>query len=220
MKSSIKLPRFLRLLPAVVLTGAALLVLNGTGLLRDGAALAQTALNDAPQSASRDYAEPDQQIASANEADLLTMLSRRRAELDARESQIQTQADIMAATEKRVDAKITQLQTLQTKITSLLGDRDDAQKAQITALMKTYSAMKPASAAKIFETLPDPVLVPVAQQMKSDVMSLILAQMNADKASALTIKLADRLTLPQTADAPAPAAPVAPAQTAAATPKK
>ncbi len=64
------------------------------------------------------------------------------------------------------------------------------------------------------------MLVPVAQQMKSDVMSLILAQMNADKASALTIKLADRLTLPQTADAPAPAAPVGPAQTAAATPKK
>ena len=222
MKSSIKLPRFLRLLPAVVLTGGALLVLNGTGLLRDGAALAQTALNDAPQPANRDYAEPDQQIASANEADLLTMLSRRRVELDARESQIQTQADILAATEKRVDAKIAQLQTLQNKISSLLGDRDDAQKAQIAALVKTYSAMKPASAAKIFETLPDPVLVPVAQQMKSDVMSLVLAQMSSDKASALTIKLADRLTLPETADAPAPTAPAAaaPAPAPAAAPKK
>jgi len=34
-----KLPRFVRLLPLVVLAIAALLVLNGTGLLRDGVAL-------------------------------------------------------------------------------------------------------------------------------------------------------------------------------------
>ena len=219
-----KLPRFARLLPLVVLAIAALLVLNGTGLFRDGMALAQTAaaaLTDQPEPANKDFAEPDQQIASANEADIMTSLSRRRTELDARESQIKLQADILAATEKRVDAKIAQLQALQTKISSLLGDRDDAQKAQIAALVKTYSAMKPASAAKIFETLPDPVLVPVAQQMKSDVMSLVLAQMNSEKATALTVKLADRLTLPETADAPAPAAPAAPAPAAAApAPKK
>ncbi len=211
-------PRFLRLLPAVVLAGAALLVLNGTGLWHDGVALAQTALGDTPQPANKDYAEPDQQIASAAEADLLTSLSRRRVELDARESQLRMQADILAATEKRVDAKIAQLQTLQTKISSLLGDRDEAQKAQVVALVKTYSAMKPASAAKIFETLPDSVLVPVAQQMKSDVMSLVLAQMNQAKASELTVKLADRLTLPQTTDAPAPAAPAAAAPAAAPAP--
>ena len=54
-----KLPRFARLLPLVVLAIATLLVLNGTGLLRDGAALAQTsisaaanALTDAPPPSS------------------------------------------------------------------------------------------------------------------------------------------------------------------------
>jgi len=219
MNTRIKLPRLVRLLPAVVLAGAALLVLNGTGLVRDGAALAETVLNPAPAPANKDYAEPDQQIASAAEADLLTSLSRRRTELDARQGTLQTQADILAATEKRVDAKIAQLQTLQAKITSLLGDRDEAQKAQIATLVKTYSAMKPASAAKIFETLPDPVLVPVAQAMKSDVMSLVLAQMSSDKASTLTIKLADRLTLPQTTDALVPP-PVAAAPAAPAAPKK
>jgi flagellar motility protein MotE (MotC chaperone) len=203
-----------------------LLVLNGTGLLRDGVALAQTAasaLTDAPEPGNRDFAEPDQQIASANEADIMTSLARRRTELDAREAQVRIQAQLMNATEKRVDAKIAQLQALQNKIAALLVTRDDAQKAQVTALMKTYAAMKPAAAARIFETLPDSVLIPVAQSMKSDVMSLILAQMNADKASALTVKLADRLTLPQTADAPAPAAPATvpgPTASAAPTPQK
>ena len=157
-----KLPRLLRLLPSLVLGLAALLVLNGTGLVRDGAALAQTSisaaaasLTETPQPANADYAEPDQQIASAAEADILTSLSRRRGELDARDAKIKLQADILAATEKRVDAKIAQLQTLQNKIAALLADRDAAQKAQITALVKTYSAMKPADAARIFDALPD-----------------------------------------------------------------
>jgi flagellar motility protein MotE (MotC chaperone) len=216
-----KLPRFARLLPAVVLATAALLVLNGTGLVRDGVALAQTAassLTDAPEPSNQDFAEPDQQIASAAEADIMTSLSRRRTELDAREAQVRMQADLMAATEKRVDAKIAQLQALQNKIAALVAERDDAQKAQIASLVKTYSVMKPANAARIFDTLPDTVLVPVAQLMKSDVLSLVMAQMSPENAKTLTVKLADRLALPQTADAPAPAAAPTPATPAAATP--
>jgi len=222
MNTKMKLPRFARLLPLVVLAIGALLVLNGTGLLRDGVALAQTAANaltDAPEPSNKDYAEPDQQIASAAEADILTSLSRRRGELDAREGQARIQSELLAATEKRVDAKIAQLQALQSKIAALLAERDDAQKAQITALVKTYSAMKPADAARIFDALPQGVLVPVAQQMKSDVLSLVLAKMSAENAKTLTVKLADRLALPETADAAAPAAPAAaPAQTASAAP--
>jgi flagellar motility protein MotE (MotC chaperone) len=226
--SKSRLPRFLRLLPSLVLGLAALLVLNGTGLVRNGAALAQTSisaaaasLTETPQPANADYTEPDRQIASAAEADILTSLSRRRTELDARDARIKLQADILAATEKRVDAKIAQLQTLQNKIAALLADRDAAQKAQIAALVKTYSAMKPADAARIFDALPDGVLVPVAQAMKADAFSLVLAKMSADNAKALTVKLAGRLALPETADAPAPAATPAtpaPTQTASAAP--
>ena len=35
--------------------------------------------------------------------------------------------------------------------------------------------MKPKDAARIFDTLPDDVLVPVAQEMKSDILAPILA---------------------------------------------
>jgi flagellar motility protein MotE (MotC chaperone) len=219
-----RLPRLVRLLPSLVLGLAALLVLNGTGLVRNGAALAETAAaspTETPPPANADYTEPDRQIASAAEADILTSLSRRRTELDARDARIKLQADILAATEKRVDAKIAQLQTLQNKIAALLADRDAAQKAQIAALVKTYSAMKPADAARIFDALPDGVLVPVAQAMKADAFSLVLAKMSADNAKALTVKLAGRLALPETADAPAPAATPAtpaPTQTASAAP--
>ena len=216
-----KLPRFVRLLPGVMLATGLMLVLNGTNILQGAAAIAQEAANaaTAPAPANRDFAETDEQIASAAQADVLTSLSRRRAELDAREAQIKLQADILAATEKRVDAKIAQLKTLETQIAGLIKTRDDAQAAQVAALVKTYAAMKPADAARIFEAMPDAVLVPVAQAMKPDVLSLVLAKMSADKARDLTVKLANRLALPETADAPAPVQTAAAAPAPAAAPR-
>jgi flagellar motility protein MotE (MotC chaperone) len=101
-----------------------------------------------------------------------------------------------------VDAKINQLKQLQTQINALVAQRDDAQKAQIDSLVKTYSAMKAKDAARIFNSLPDEVLVPVAHVMKSDVLGAVMANMNPESARSLTVKLADRLTLPQTMDKP------------------
>ena len=214
------LPRFVplrlfRLLPGVMLATAVMLVINGTGLVESGMALAQGAANAAaaPTPSNQDYADNDEQIAPAAQADVLTSLSRRRTELDAREAQLRMQSDILAATEKRLDAKIAQLKTLQDKIAGLLVNLDDSQKAQVAALVKTYAAMKPVNAARIFETMPESVLVPVAQQMKPDVLSLVLSQMNPEKARDLTVKLANKLVLPETTEA-APA----PVQTAAAAP--
>jgi len=216
-RPAFKLPRFARLLPSVMLATALMLVLNGTDLLQSAAAIAQEAASAAaPAPANRDFAEADEQIASAAQADVLTVLSRRRAELDSKEAAIKLKGDILAATEKRVDAKIVQLKTLEDRIAGLLKNRDDAQAAQVTALVKTYAAMKPADAARIFDVLPDGVLVPVAQAMKSDVMALVLSKMNAEKARDLTIKLANRLAMPETTDAAA--VPTAPVQTAAAAP--
>ena len=172
------------------------------------------AMAAAPQSVNPDFGGSDSQISSAAEVDVLTSLSKRRAALDAREAQIQTEATVLAATEARVDAKIAQLKTLQGQIAALLTQRDAAQEKQVAALVKTYSAMKPKDAARIFDSLDDGVLLPVAQEMKSDVMAPVLAAMNPQAAQKLTLKLASKLALPeQMAAAPAPApAPAMPAR--------
>jgi flagellar motility protein MotE (MotC chaperone) len=214
-----KLPRFARLLPGVVVIGAALLALKTTDLVH--AAYAQVsgqvaALTNDPVPANKDYAGgEDDQVASASEVDVMNGLSKRRRELDVRDTQLNTQANMIAAAEARVDAKITQLQKLKDQINALLVQRDDTQKKQIESLIKTYGpdGMKPAKAAAIFNTLPDEVLIPVAQGLKPGDLGAILAQMNPDAAQRLTVKLANKLTLPQTADATAPAP--LPAQTAA-----
>ncbi|HKU63951.1 MAG TPA: hypothetical protein VJQ06_02760 [Rhizomicrobium sp.] len=212
--------RLTRLLPGVVALGAVVFALKTTNLVHAAYAEAghqAAALTNDPVPSNKDYAGgEDDSVASANEVNVVNSLSKRRRELDARDSQLTIQANMIAAAEKRVDAKIAQLKQLQAQIAASLVQHDDAQKAQIASLVKTYSTMKAKDAARIFNSLPDEVLVPVAHDMKSDILALVMANMNSESAKDLTVKLANKLALPQTADAAIPAAPVAPAVAAAA----
>jgi flagellar motility protein MotE (MotC chaperone) len=204
MNLPIKKPsRTMRLLPSVVVVGTGLLALNASGLVHDAyAQINKPGVSDAlappPAPVNKDFAADDVQTASASESEVLTSLSKRRGELDAREAQIKTEANMLAATEARIDAKMTQLKALQTQISALLGQRDAAQEKQLASLVKTYSAMKPKDAARIFDSLSDQVLVPVAAEMKSDVLAPVLAAMNPEQAQKLTLRLANKLTLPDT----------------------
>lgn len=210
--------RHLRLLPAVMVLGLALLVLKGTGIVREAQAqekATQVASNEpAPP---KDFAGDDGESASAAEVDVLSSLSKRRAELDGRARDLDMRANVLAATEKRVDDKIATLKQLQAQMTALLGQRDTAQEAQVKSLVKTYSAMKPKDAARIFDGLDEDVLIPVAQEMKSDALAPVLAAMNPGAAQKLTVKLASKLNLPDKAQADvAPPAPQPVPQTQAA----
>lgn len=212
--------RLTRLLPSVVALGAVVLVLKTTDLVHEAYAQADhqvAALTSDPVPSNKDYAGgEDDQVTSASEVNVVNSLSKRRRELDVRDSQLAIQANMIAAAEARVDAKIAQLKQLQAQITASLVQHDDAQKAQIASLVKTYSTMKAKDAARIFNSLPDEVLVPVAHDMKSDILALVMANMNSESAKDLTVKLANKLALPQTTDAAMPVAPAAPAAAAAA----
>lgn len=217
--------RYIRLLPSVILVCGGLLVLKASGIVHDAYAQDNPARGaDAmtPPPPPKDLAGADTQVASAAEVDVLTSLTKRRAELDARQAQIQIQTNMLAATEARVDTKIAQLKTLQGQIAALLAQRDDAQQKQVTSLIKTYGpdGMKPVSAAAIFNTLPDEILIPVAQGLKPGDLGAILSKMNPEAAQKLTVKLASKLTLPDTAQAlaPVPAPPPGPTGDAAPAP--
>jgi flagellar motility protein MotE (MotC chaperone) len=210
-----------RLLPAVILVGLGLLGLKSEGLIHSAMAEGQKASSSdllAQETAPlpNDPAAEDPKTESAAEVDVQSSLTKRRIELDAREADVAMRTQVLTAAEQRVDGKIAMLKQLQDQIAALLTQRDAEQQKQIASLVKTYSAMKSKDAARIFNSLPDGVLVPVAQQMKSDVLAPILAAMTADNAQRLTQKLADRLKLPETAAAaitppaaPAPGTPPA-----------
>jgi len=205
--------KHLRLLPAVMALGGALALVKIVGLVHDAQAQSAPAAPPAAsvQAASASGSDTDDAEASSSEVDVLTSLSKRRAELDARERALQTQQDLISAAEKRVDDKIANLKTLQSQMQALLAQRDVAQQKEVDTLVKTYSSMKPRDAARIFDNLEDSVLIPVAGQMKPDVLAEILAQMQSEAAQKLTLKLADRLKLAEPAAGP-------PVQTASAQP--
>jgi flagellar motility protein MotE (MotC chaperone) len=219
--------RHLRLLPAVMIAGTVLLFLKGAGLVHDARAEGQSKVQTASAQAAphaepvarKDPASDDTETASAAEVDVLSSLTKRRTELDARGRDLDMRANVLAATEKRIDAKIAALKQLQVQINQMMGQRDAAQEKQIASLVKTYSAMKPKDAARIFNGLDENVLLEVAQAMKSDALAPVLAGMNAETAQKLTLRLASRLNVPEkatltpppqqasaTAPSPAPAA--------------
>jgi flagellar motility protein MotE (MotC chaperone) len=212
------LRKYFRLLPAVFVVGLGLLAIKGVDLAR----AAQASTSDAPDNSglapsdtggakpAPDFAADQNTGDSSAAVDVLTSLTRRRAELDARERALNMRENVLVAGEGRVDQKIAALKILQTEIQSLLSQRDAAQDKQIASLVKTYSSMKPKDAARIFDTLAEEVLLPVAKGMKSDALAPVMAAMNPEAAQRLTVKLAALLKLPEAlpaADCPAAAAP-------------
>jgi len=223
----------LRLLPAAMVVMAGLLAVKGIDLVQTARAEAPAAQppvadNTKPEAraeTTRQDADPtddDDATTSAAEVDVLTSLSKRRTALDKEAKALTMRANLLAAAEKRVDTKIADLKALKDQIQALLGQRDEAQKKQITSLVKVYSAMKPRDAARIFNTLNHAVLLDVAGSMKPDALGAIMATMDPKQAQDLTVKLAGRFKLPakptpaataprSAAPAPSPAPPANPA---------
>ena len=153
---------------------------------------------------------------SAAEMDVLTSLADRRDALEQRQRDLDLRANIIAATEKRVDGKIGELKELQAKIEALMGQRDAKELEQLDGLVKVYTAMKPKDAARIFGSLDDTVRLGVAGRMKPDVVAGIMAALPPEVAQKLSLELANRYKI--AAPTPAAATPAPPGASAAAAP--
>lgn len=138
---------------------------------------------------------------------LLEQLSARTRELDAQERELETRESVIAAAELRVEAAMKALQ--QEKETLALADEGRARERsdEIGELANAYERMKPRDAARIFDALDDDILIPIAAGMRTQSLAGVLAEMSAERATALTVALANR------EEAPAPAAAAIPATT-------
>lgn len=138
---------------------------------------------------------------SLTELQVLRSLSQRRRDLDGREESVIEREGLLAAAEDRVEARITELRTLEERINTMLGQLDAAEEAQINSLVALYSRMKAQDAARIFAALDDEVLIQVASRMSEQSLSPILAEMTDANAAALTVSLARRHIAPDTLEA-------------------
>lgn len=132
---------------------------------------------------------------------LLQDLAGRRAELDARARELDLREKTLTAAEQQVDAKIVELKRIEETVQGLLKQFDGEQSAQIDSLVKIYQNMKPKDAARIFMELDSGVLLDVVERMREAKVAPILALMDPERAKELTIELAERRKLPETAAA-------------------
>jgi flagellar motility protein MotE (MotC chaperone) len=157
---------------------------------------------------------------SPAELQVLQSLSDRRGQLDQRESSLDTQVQLIAAAEAKLDSRISQMNGLKTDIQALLGQADQQTQAEADRLVRVYEDMDAKKAAAAMAILDDSVRLPIAAKMKERKLADVLKNMAPQDAKALTEKLAARtagsklIADAKTALNP-PAAP-APAQAAAA----
>ena len=130
---------------------------------------------------------------------LLHDLSARRTELDRRERQIDLREKVLIVAEDRVQKKIGELKNVEVTVLDLLRRYDEQENARMGSLVKIYQNMKPKDAARIFNELDFGVLVEVLERMRETSAAPILARMDPERAKALTLELAERGRLPETA---------------------
>jgi len=203
-----------RLLPAAMVTAGALLGLKAVAMAADVAEAAAAAPAEhaaaadahATQETSAPPAQAAQQCAAPTLADMaglsqtevqvLQALSARREALDQRAESYDTQDELMAAAEQRLNERLTELRQLEANVNDLLGRLDEAQEQRLASLVDVYQRMRAKDAAEVFNGLDDEVLVQVASRMRQANLAEVLGRMDAERARQLTTMLADRARPP------------------------
>jgi flagellar motility protein MotE (MotC chaperone) len=147
--------------------------------------------NIAPEEDERLKGGPNGGV-SKSEMAVLESLASRRKDLDTRTRELGLRENLLKAAEKRVEARITELKTIESRIEGELKKRDDFRNNQYQRLVKMYSGMKPKDAARIFNRLDINVLTGLVAKMKPRIMSAILSSMAPAAAERLTMEIANR----------------------------
>jgi len=209
-----KAPVSVRLMPAAMIAVAAVLGLKAIAMAESVAETAATTehaesahVTSAPAAAAPSAAQcapgtlAEMAGLSAAEVQVLQALSERRAVLEARGEQLETQDALMLAAEQRLNERVAELRQLETTVNELLGHLDEEQERRVNGLVDVYQRMRAKDAAEVFDGLDDDVLVQVASRMRQANLAEVMGRMNPDRARRLTQLLADQARPPTGGDA-------------------
>jgi flagellar motility protein MotE (MotC chaperone) len=136
--------------------------------------------------------DPDHPLPSAGERAVLESLNQRRQELEARARELDVRENLLAATEKRIQARLAEIKEAEARINATVHKKDEAEAARFKGLVSMYENMKAKDAAKIFDRLDMRVLIELSAQINPRRMSDILALMSPEVAERLTGEIAAR----------------------------
>lgn len=141
--------------------------------------------------------KPIQTEFTPDEVHVLQTLAQRREELDKRALEMNQHEALLTAAEQRIDGKIKELETLRGELQKLLQQVDGQEEERITSLVKIYETMKPREAAAILEGLEMSVALVVLERMREAKSAPILAAMDPQKASKITVEMSRSRQLPK-----------------------
>jgi flagellar motility protein MotE (MotC chaperone) len=210
-----KPPARARLIPAAMITVAAVLGLKAVAMAEDVAETVSTEGGEHAEAAATPAADAAATPAANScapatlaemaglshaEVQVLQALGERREALDLRGTQLETQDALMLVAEQRLSERLAELRTLETHVNDLLGQLDEAQETRLAALVDVYQRMRAKDAAAVFDGLDDGVLVQVASRMRQANLAEVMGRMEPARARALTEMLADRARPPTNGD--------------------
>ncbi|MHA1530316.1 MAG: MotE family protein [Alphaproteobacteria bacterium] len=164
-----------------------------SGLLRAGEVVA--ALPAHGGSAPEHTAEQARTPVEAEASDLGALaaeLHRQRADLARREAALEEREQLLEAIEERLRDRLAELAAARDKLAETAALVDDAAGKDVRHLADMYRQMKPKQAGRLFDAMAPEFAAGFLGQMGAAPAALILANMEADKAYAVSLLLAGR----------------------------
>lgn len=150
-------------------------------------------------SSQQPLATPAPSLSQA-EIDVLQTLSKRREQLEAeatkRDKDLSLKANLLAATEAKVEERIAELKKIEAQIAALLKKYDEQEEKRLKSLVKIYENMKPKDVVRIFDEMDGAMVLDMIERMKDKQISTILSLMEPAKAKKITQELLTRRPLP------------------------
>jgi flagellar motility protein MotE (MotC chaperone) len=159
------------------------------------ALLVEPAAGPEPADASLDpgIAQPFDLSGQHAECDprLLRALDERGRQLDAWSSDLAARARMLEVIEARASEQVQALQAERKAPEATLTRVDQEAEAEIARLVEIYENMKPKEAARIFEAMPAEVAAGFVRRMAERKSALVMGNLNAEHAYAITLALAN-----------------------------
>lgn len=189
-----------RIVDALAIGAAALLALKATSFFLAPEAPAGTDESGLPSfarvlaHARTNHVVPDPAPpGSPSERSIRERLSERREELRGTSNDLDSRERLIEEVERRLDAEAAERRAAEERRPDPgAAATADAETAILKGVVTMYETMKPKEAARIFDRLPQDVLVPVVRRINPRKMAEILAAMTPDMAEKLTVALARR----------------------------
>jgi flagellar motility protein MotE (MotC chaperone) len=159
-------------------------------------AMATAAARPAPDTSIERFSATDPSVYGVLE-DVAAELKRLQASLVRRETLVGQRETALHALEEKLDDQLGRLEAYKEELLTLAGKIRDQERAQTMRLVKIYEAMKPDSAADVFDGLDPDILLPIIRTMNGQKLAKIVAQMDPDKARWITVELARAEPVPE-----------------------